>query len=74
LLGEVAAGKVARDDRTRLIVALSPDEFRRLERWGQVEERAVDQQATWVLRRALEQLQVIEASKALALAAGGGER
>ena len=44
------------DNKQRIIVALQPDEFRRLEQWARVEERQPDQQATWLIRRALEQI------------------
>ena len=58
--------------RKRVIVALGSDEYRRLEQWGQAEERAPDQQATWLLRRALEQLQIREVVPLRPQLAGAG--
>jgi hypothetical protein len=39
--------------RRRLLVTLADPDFRRLEALAQLEERATDQQASFILRRAL---------------------
>lgn len=48
------------DGRSRIIIALGPPDFERLTAWARAEERAPDQQATWIIRAALRQVQVTE--------------
>jgi hypothetical protein len=53
---------MARDGRKRWIVALGATESQLLEQWAAAEERCPDQQATWLIRRALESVELIETS------------
>lgn len=48
------------DGRSRVIIALGPPDFERLAAWARAEERGPDQQATWIVRAALQHVQVTE--------------
>lgn len=41
------------DGRARIIIALELPDAERLAAWAKAEERAPDQQATWIIRTAL---------------------
>jgi hypothetical protein len=43
-----------RETRRRLTVLLSDDAYRKLQAWAQLEDRMADQQASYLLRRLLE--------------------
>lgn len=48
------------DGRARYIVALEPPEVEQLAAWAKAEERAPDQQCTWIVRAALRQVRITE--------------
>jgi hypothetical protein len=43
-----------RETRRRLTVLLSDDAYRKLQAWAQLEDRVADQQASYLLKRLLE--------------------